>query len=426
MGVPDESAVPSAHLNYQSVFTLQPQAAATGTWSFKLALLPHPVNLLWYSTTDTVGTAVGNSMNTQLPGTTHIDKMASFLGVARRWRLTYMSATIYQDGADLTNQGTLVATQAPLMPAMYNIAGNDLFNHEGGAGGHAEAYLTIDRPDFTNMQSFPNAYFNRSREGCYIPLKLTRTHQNWRGIESLVGELAHTADDILATGNAIIPLPGTAAFSVFPHTNIAGPMEIAAGGTAGAFTCQVTSPLCNDVSGYVAAQNLAVTTRFSVYVRMGLEIQVMPGSLYTTHLKLSPQYDPVALESYFRIARELKDAYPADFNDLGKIWDVISGAAKAVAPFLSAIPVVGPALSVGVPIAASVGDRIREAISGPVASSSRQASATTSASQMQAARAVQSAVDADIFRGISNMPRVPPRYSGERRQRRPKVRRQRK
>lgn len=41
------------------------------------------------------------------------------------------------------------------------------------------------------------------------------------------------------------------------------------------------------------------------------------------------------MATYFRISRELKDGYPADYNDLGKILDVIKGAAKFVLPIAS-------------------------------------------------------------------------------------------
>jgi hypothetical protein len=49
-------------------------------------------------------------------------------------------------------------------------------------------------------------------------------------------------------------------------------------------------------------------------------------------------HDQVALDTYFAIARELKDAYPADYNDLGKIWDAISAASKKALPFLKKVP----------------------------------------------------------------------------------------
>lgn len=48
----------------------------------------------------------------------------------------------------------------------------------------------------------------------------------------------------------------------------------------------------------------------------------------------SPEHDPVALGAYYAISRQLKDAYPADYNDLGKIVRTIADVAG---PALSTI-----------------------------------------------------------------------------------------
>jgi hypothetical protein len=86
---------------------------------------------------------------------------------------------------------------------------------------------------------------------------------------------------------------------------------------------------------HVSARNLALSTSYSFFFRYGIEMQVKPDSFLAPQMKLSPPYDPVALDSYFAIARELKDAYPSDYNDLGKLWDVIKSAASVALPVLS-------------------------------------------------------------------------------------------
>ncbi len=42
-GIPDKSAVPSAFINYQAIFTVSPQAGATGTWTLDASLIPDPI-----------------------------------------------------------------------------------------------------------------------------------------------------------------------------------------------------------------------------------------------------------------------------------------------------------------------------------------------------------------------------------------------
>jgi hypothetical protein len=384
-------------LNYQSTFTLSPNAAATGTWSGKAVLLPHPINFMWHEKTDSVGTTFDNFMNSQLDGATHTLKMTTFRNLAQRWRMTYMSVTVYQDGPDLANQGTMVACQTPVQPSRLSVCFLNAAGTNVTIGAPVEGYLATERPDFTNMQSLPNAYFSRSKEGCYLPLKLTKTCQQWRSMENAC--FCSTSDFNSAHESTGTYNLGTGAtLGVYPHANLTSAWVNPGVGQGG----ETTSAMCNDVWGMIAFKNVAVTTSFSFFVRCGFEIQCQPGTPFSTHLKLSPPHDSQALDAYFRISRELKDAYPADFNDLGKIWDVISSAAKSITPFLSGIH---PGLGLAVGGATSVGDAIRAAFKRvePTSSSGRRGMETASLGDRELAKQViQEARTAPV-------PRVPKR-----------------
>jgi hypothetical protein len=84
----------------------------------------------------------------------------------------------------------------------------------------------------------------------------------------------------------------------------------------------------------------------------------------------------MALDAYYAISRELKDAYPADYNDLGKIWDVIKKAAVNTLPLLRHVPYVGPF--------AEVAER---ALTKPGYTPARGSRDTISASDLERARA---------------------------------------
>jgi hypothetical protein len=118
--------------------------------------------------------------------------------------------------------------------------------------------------------------------------------------------------------------------------------------------------MLNGTFAHICARNLDVTTSFTFYIRMGIEMQVCPGSVLSPQMKLSPPHDQMALDAYFAIARELKDGYPADFNDLGKIWEVISRAGKAVLPFIGATGPLGASVSAVGRAAIGLGDNIAE------------------------------------------------------------------
>lgn len=333
-GIPDHSSVPSLLMNYQSTFTLEPAAGAVGDWEFDCSLLPHPISFISTAVTDSTGTVYDEKLNQQLAGVTHEDKFDGFTDLAQRWRLAYMSVTCYQDGPDLANQGTLVVAQVPVEPRIYfptrEVALTALLM------GSKCAYFTAeDKPSFNTSQSMPNAYFNRSRDGAYVPLKLTDTCQHWSSMADAIAPLHPTA----ATRYSVLMPTGPSHdwpfWTMDTASSAAAPVD--------SMNTYCTSPLLNATVAHISARNLAVTTKFTFYVRCGIEMQVSPSSALAPQLKLSPPYDNVALDSYFMLARELKDAFPANYNDLGKIWDAINVAASAVLPYLKQLGPYGQA-----------------------------------------------------------------------------------
>lgn len=123
---------------------------------------------------------------------------------------------------------------------------------------------------------------------------------------------------------------------------------------------ELTSAMMNGTVAHISARNLSTSTSFTFFFRYGIEMQVVPRSTLAPQMKLSPPYDAVALNAYFAIARELKDAYPANYNDLGKLWDVISNAARTVLPFIGVSGPAGRAVQFGANAILNVGDNVRK------------------------------------------------------------------
>lgn len=353
-GIPDHSAVPSVLMNYQSTFKLSPDPAATGTWSFDSSLLPHPINMMYVNRRDSTAPAgvESNFMNTQILGVTHQDKFMNWMLLTKRWRLAYMSVTAYQDGPDLANQGTIVVAQIPVQPVL--LSSNKEFGVILQSLPDAALYDADDYPDFNVAQAMPNAYYNRSREGAYVPLKLTESCQDWVSESDNVCMRSHVNTAFNPVfGSYEIGARGTV--KPFPHVNMAALTY-----TDVAYGANITSGMMNGTWASISGTNLAVTTSFTFFVRLGIEMQVTPQSLLSPQLKLSPPYDSQALNTYFQIARELKDAYPADYNDLGKIWDVISQAAKAVLPWVALSPGPVGVMAKGLQAVTMGGDMVRK------------------------------------------------------------------
>lgn len=352
-GIPDQSNIPSVCMNYQSVLTIKPQAGAVTPWSFEATLLPHPINFMVCDIFDSMLPA-GHFVacpNLQLPGSSHAERYQLFTTLYQRWRMAYMSVTCYQDGPDLANQGTICVSQPPVAPRrVYGSAPT-----AEACGVAIEAYSEEDKPSFATSQSMPSAYMGRSREGAYVPMKLTETCQDWRSDADAV--YCSVLTPSVTLDKMFFYIPSSNPSQVWPHVDLEPRFNV-----AGTYLGSVTSPMLSGNMAHISAKNLSVETSFTFYVRFGLEAQVSPNSALAPQLKLSPPYDPVALESYFAVSRELKDAYPANYNDLGKLWDEISAVARKVLPM---IPTVGPgsiAVKQGGAAAVAAGDAIRKAL----------------------------------------------------------------
>lgn len=202
-----------------------------------------------------------------------------------------------------------------------------------------------DYVDSNASQAMPNAYFGRSREGAYIPLKLTRTHQVWHSASDAVHHCNNAyrvppgGGPIGQVGQYIVPT-NPASSSTYPHFY---ETDFSINTLSGYPFVGCPSPAyCNDNWADISFRNLSVATSLTFYYRFGFECQVAPQSEMAPHLKLSPPHDPMAISRYFAVSRELKDAYPADYNDLGKILKTIGSVVSAMGPALAFIPEVGP------------------------------------------------------------------------------------
>lgn len=361
-GLPDKSAVPSAFVNYQSAFTISPAAGSTGTWTVDVSLLPDPVAFLSIGKTDSTGATNSLGLNSQLTGATYDAKAGTLTTAIQRWRLVYAGMTIVQDGPDLANQGTVVCIQKPCMPGVS--AFGTLNGTQADVGNKSIFYGTEDAPDYDSSMAMPNAYFNQSKYGVYAPMKLTRTCQNWRDLYIHVSRVM--GQSAVLHGAGAYTLPGaTSANTTWPYYGVNQDSWSAAAGRAGS----AVFDWGNDVCVQACFRNMAVTTSLSVYVRFGIEVQCQASSIYAPQLRLSPPHDALAIQTYFAIAREMKDGYPADYNDLGKIWSVIKEAVRRVGPWIGLIPHpiakgVSTALGTGLDVVESIEKSVRSKADG--------------------------------------------------------------
>lgn len=356
-GIPDKSAVPSAFINYQAVFTISPTGGATGTWTLDAALLPEPIAMLSFAKTDSTGDTNTIGLNPQITGGNYGAKLVTLLSACQRWRLAYASMTVTQDGPDLANQGTVVCCQKASVP--YRWSFGSLNGALAAVGLKTTQWGTEDEPEYSSAQAMPNSYFAQSKYGLYAPMKLTKTCQHWKDLNFDITKITGAAAS--ASGTGCFNLPGaTSANTIWPYYGLNQDAWSAGAGRSG----DTVADWGNDVNVQASFRNMAVTTSLTFFVRMGIEIQCTASSIYAPQLKLSPPCDSRALKTYFAIAREMKDAYPADYNDLAKIWGVIKRILGYVAPAISAIPhPIAQAFGMAIPAGVKIIDNVSTAIS---------------------------------------------------------------
>jgi hypothetical protein len=337
-GLPDDTSTNVVMLNYQAAYTIRaPSETIDPTWGFVMQVHSNPVNFGFWIKTDENGGPSGTFapfLNPQLVGTTVMDKAEAWSDKVKRWRMAYMSITLDFDGPALSNQGSIAGTMAPYSPytfyygVQYDTIGNQAAFHPIRAPGRPSE---SDFPNFSRIISNPNAYSGEARDGLYLPLKLTRTHQQWKS----EADLEHWVNYTYVAEKRALAVPTSTSATSYPHPGLT---TFYSNPTTKSAEVKIMPPFGNDLVGHIAAKNLSVASGYNVIIRAGFECQVGSGSELTPFMRLSPPSDRLAIESYFQISRSMKDGYPASYNSLGKLWNIIRGAAIALSPAIAAFP----------------------------------------------------------------------------------------
>lgn len=110
-------------------------------------------------------------------------------------------------------------------------------------------------------------------------------------------------------------------------------------GAVGAGTlCNNFAPACTNV-GEILFAGLNANASIILTWRVGFEVIAPPLSPYATFMSAPIPYDPIAIAAYNAIAREMMAAYPAEYNFLGALFNVIKSVGSAVLP--SILPSIG-------------------------------------------------------------------------------------
>jgi len=465
VGVPDQTDFPTTVLNYQQTIALGTPYESSDTWDGEFYFFPDPTVFGTYSVRDEDNThhAVGMILNSALASPSKVlgvgvgsaldDAVSTWLGSFERWRMAYYGVTVYLDAPALANQGSVVSAQYCVRPVYFGRGYADTGAGDLKLGQYpAVEYHSSDVPGYDTLMQMPNSYTGLMKDGVYIPLKMDSNHAVWHDAndacvdasawELMEGAPQYNVPGTVVTSSGLYPgltsgyfVPGGSLEAVKANARPKAaavkdacepsPPERERGivppprpfvpkyrraGIAGWGGDPHLLPCSANIAG-LAFTGISKDARIRLAFRVGFECQAQPGTMYAPFLKISPGFDRSAIDMYFRIARELKDAYPAEYNDFGKLWEIIKNVAGKVAPAIGAIPTFGPmavgaAKLLGAGIDTLIAPKERKG-KGPSKQSQKKAAIETGAAQKE--RNQEAAKEA-VKR--SSRPRAKPKKKG--------------
>lgn len=361
-----------------SRFTIsKPSVIHTDTWSFRLfqtsdplcpivvtfmqptSVSPWDTGTLCYEWINPIFAPEGVNPFAAHTAADYEGMLEKFQQSCETYRITAFSTTGEFVGATLTDNGAICAMQCQdrirnfthidfsAVDASQLISARDAMDQHDvmarvplGRWLQAEAQIWCDPvPTLAQSSMASHPYNEKAKEGWYMPQKL-QCPGVWHSNNDLVFR-GRLTPDAMALGptdkygcnadvNSVIGWPFHQEFYTAdgPHLWVKN---------------------CDDGLGCIYVNDVHATTSFQVIVRFNLELGVSPMSEYATFADAAPPPDPIAIDLYNEIVKEMLDAYPSRDNASGTLGNKIVAIARKVASVVE--PIAGIASFAGVPYA---------------------------------------------------------------------------
>lgn len=242
-------------------------------------------------------------------------------GKIEEFRITSQSITAELIAPALSDQGTVLSAQYTLAPRTTQISD---YTSESNRQVYdiAPDVIVYGRPVLPSQSVLgSSAYSSKAREGVYQPLKLTKL--KWHSFNDWAVYYG-VQDSSLLSGDVINTFSTVS--QDFPYS------ENRTGVTR--FSSLVVPKFCGHNFGITIFEGMAADVAVRIRVRQVVEITAKPGTTYAPLLEVALPPDPTALRMYSEISARMADGYPASYNDLGKLKDLILGIGKKVLPYV--------------------------------------------------------------------------------------------
>lgn len=254
----------------------------------------------------------------------------SLIGKVEAYRITSQSVTVELIAPALSDQGTITSCQREIRPKTMSWV-------DSSTAETMRMYSDVDWYILPNLESSSmvlgtSAYTAKAREGAYQPLKLTDL--SWKTFNDPSLPVMTKYTDMNTYGQqgyapikwfsvAASAAPEEKRNPILPH------FEDRVGVTS--FDVLRPSPKpCGYNFGFTRVEGVSANTAVRVRVRQVVEIMAPPSTLYAPLLETALPPDETAIRMYFEVSARMADAYPAAYNDLGKLRDIVKRIAGGV------------------------------------------------------------------------------------------------
>jgi len=387
-GVPTRDSVPTAVVNYTNTYILEAPTTTVDVWDCLISSVLTPVSFgkAVKFCKNEARTFVENVekevlLNTQLgvqsegEPAKYVTGVATWRNMVTRYRPMYCGVTFTLTAPSTADQGTVAAVQLPLdtIQAGSTTIGDPLpgtrpmqtyrtlhgaldmgFNCDTADGTHYNPEF-----EFAALQGTPGAYVAAAKEGAYLVMKLDEEALQYKSSNELIVPFTFVGGDnptravmsiYTDSGDGYMPFYS----EYFPtHPYLPDDQQvlyvpvIVDGGNGSQATKKVgvpatdfimpnraSQPESSKMMGLTYFRGISKAATITVTTRVGFECVVPPDSILLPSVEKAVAYDPVALDGYWRISKELAMAYPASYNFLGALWGVIKTIGMAVIPGL--------------------------------------------------------------------------------------------
>lgn len=332
-GMPTFDSTSVVNISYLKEVLISPPDEMTGdTWDADIWLLRDPVTFGCYQTAGSDGSDLtyGRIGNEQL-GVNLVDQHQALADLAEGYRVSYMGLTGHLNAPAMADQGTVRACQyvfpSTTMPSY--TAGYAADQYPEGNGlyiGRNVRMWTDNLLDYNSLIQMPKCYSNVAREGFYMPLKMSPGDEHW--INTNDREFAFGLQPAYTSGREPALLSNkystNALGGVWPYYCTEQEMANS--------RIYVYKP--GNQIGHISFRGLSKGATLQLIYRVGVDMKVRPMTRFSPFIHDPPVYDATALKMYFEIARRMADAYPASYNSVGTLFNIVSGIAKEIWPLV--------------------------------------------------------------------------------------------